>query len=76
MMNNYSTPGPLGPGYQPPPQADRLPAQFEYLQHYTIDMAYTPPPTPTDSRHTFKWSIYATLLKPTMNENQDWDADN
>jgi hypothetical protein len=46
--------------------------QFEYLQHYTIDMAYTPlPPAPTDSRHTFKRPISATLLQLTMNENPD-----
>jgi hypothetical protein len=52
-------------------QADRLPTHFEYLQRYAINMAYMPPPAPTDSCHTFKRRIYATLLQLTMKENPD-----
>ena len=54
-----------------PPQRNRIPKKLEYLQQYTIDMAYVPPQTQPDSRHTFKRRIYSTLIHMSKNENPE-----
>ena len=54
-----------------PPQINRIPKKLEHLQQYIKDMEYIPPPTQTESRHTFKRRIYSTLLQLYKNENPE-----
>jgi hypothetical protein len=53
--------GTTTPQYKPP-NKNRIPAKYEYLQQMEIDSAYVPPRTPSETTRLYKRCIYNTLI--------------
>jgi hypothetical protein len=47
--------------------------KLEYLQLYTLDVAYIAPPGQDDTPRTFKRIVYSTLHMLAMAERRTWD---
>jgi hypothetical protein len=56
-----------------PLTAHTLPAAFNYLQQYALDMAYVPPQRASEARKSYKRRIYYTLHHMCTNEDTSGD---
>jgi len=57
LMRKWAIEGPISN----PPTAHALPPAFNYLQQYTLDMAYVSPQCASEARKSYKRRIYDTL---------------
>ena len=58
LMNKWDLTGPI----ENPPNVHGLQTEISNIRHYSMDMAYVPPPGPHETMQKFKQRIYGVLL--------------